>query len=573
MIAPSLQEIACPRPNTIILCFLGVSLCFFGTGLLSAAWGTEPAENADIANLKTAGIPTDGAGLAAYIKQRTASGADEERIKTLVRQLGDDEFKAREAASRQLVMLGSRARPFLQAALRDTDPEVKRRAQDCLERIAKGTSASTMSAAVRVLARRKAPSAAAILLDYLPSAEDERVAETIQEVLPSLALHDGKAEPALVAALNDKSALKRAAAAAALCRAAVPDAMPNVRKLLDDRDPQVRLRVALALAARGEKDAIPVLIRSIDDLPLEHNGLALELLDRLAAGSPPSGMPVVDQTARHKYRQIWETWWKDHQDKIEPARLQQVSRSLGYTLIVLLDQKTIAFLDRAREARWKIENVEWALDVQLLPDDDRVLIAEHQANRVCERNLKGEIVWKKTIEEPMVAQRLPNGNTFIAARTQLVEIDKSGKEVFNYSRPDGSTFMRAVKLPDGDIACVVQIGGALSRYVRLTPVGKDFKEVKSWGVQVRTSGGRIDVLPNGHVLVPEAANNRVVEYDAEGRGVWEATIDQPIAAVRLPNGNTLVTSMTENRAVEVNRDGKEVWQFKADSRVTRALRR
>lgn len=573
MVAPALQEIARPRRLPSVLVGICVSLCFLVANPPARVGGAEPAADADVSILKAAGIPTDGAGLVAYIKERTTTGADQARLKTLVRQLGADEFKVREAASRQLVLLGVRARRYLLAAVKDSDPEIARRAQDCLERIVQGAMASAMSAAVRELGRRKPPDAAAVLLNYLPSAEDERVAETIQEVLPSLAVREGKPEPAYVEALTDKSALKRAAAAAALCRGAAAEALPSVRKLLDDHDPQVRSRVGLALAARGDKDAIPALIRSIEDVPLEHNGLVLELLDRLAAGSPPSGMPVSDQSARHKYRQVWETWWKEHQDKIEPAQLKNASHSLGYTLIVLLDRNTIALLDRAKETRWKIEKVPWALDVQLLPGEERVLIAEHQANLVSERNLKGEIVWKKTIEEPLAAQRLPNGHTFIATRTQLLEIDKDGKEVFTYSRPDGGNFMRAVKLRDGDIACVVQLGGALSRYVRLKPAGRDFREVKSWGVHVRTSGGRIDVLPNGHVLIPEKDNNRVVEYDAEGRTVWEAAIEQPVAAVRLPNGNTLVTSYTENRAVEVDRDGKEIWQFKSDSRVTRAIRR
>src|SRR5262249_13989979 len=121
-----------------------------------------------------------------------------------------------------------------------------------------------------------------------------------------------------------------------------------------------------------------------------------------------------------------------------------------------------------------------------------------------------------------------------------------------------------------------QIGGGLVRYIRLTPEGKEFNEVKGWGVPVRTSGGRVEVLPNGHVLIPEMDNNRVVEYDADGQSVWEVAIDQPIAAVRLPNGNTIVTLMRGNKAVEIDRSGKQVWQFKTDkpdSRVTRAFRR
>ncbi len=546
-----------------------VTLSSCPLGVLSSA-----EIDADEATLKAVGIPTDGPGLAAYFKKRTATVANTERIQELVRRLGDDDFKTREEASRKLIMFGPRARPFLQAALKDSDPEIVRRAQDCLERIAQGTSVAALSAAVRVLAQRRPPNAAAVLLNYLPSAEDERVAQTIHQVLPDLAVRDGKAEPAFVKALTDPSALKRAAAGAALAGSRLADEMPSVRKLLHDPEAPVRLRVGLALAARGEKDAIPALLRLIDDVPLERNGLVLELLDRLADGKPPPGMPVADQNARHECRQAWETWWKMHQDKIEPARLERVSRSLGCTLIVLLDLNTVQLLDRFGNVRWKITDAQMPLDAELLPGEQRVLLAEYKVGRVSERNLKGEIVWQKGVDGPLVAQRLPSGHTFIATPNQLIEVDKDGKEVLNYSRPDGSNFMRATKLRNGDIACIVQMAGAgRARYVRLTPAGKDFKEVKSWDVQVRTSGGRIDVLPNGHVLIPEMDNNRVVEYDADGQDVWKVMLDQPIAAVRLPNGNTLVTLMREDRAVEVDRAGKEIWQFKADTRVTRALRR
>ncbi|MGH7171777.1 MAG: HEAT repeat domain-containing protein [Gemmataceae bacterium] len=569
MIAPGLPGIARPIGLFVICVYLCSSAATFPRGANAA----EPSAEPDVAKLQAAGIATDGAGLADYIKQRTVTVADEKRIKALVRRLGDDEFKAREEASRQLVMLGSRARSYLQSALKDADPEIARRAQDCLERIAKGTSASTMSAAVRVLARRKPANAAVVLLDYLPSAEEERVAETIRQVLPSLAERDGKAEPALVEALTDKSALKRAAAGAALGRAHPPDVMPSVRKLLSDRHAYVRLRVGLALAASRDKDAMPVLIRLLDELPWRDTDPIMNLLERLAGESLPEVVYGADANAHRKYREAWQAWWNAHQAKIDPARLDQALRPRGFTLVVLLDQGVILDLDAANQVRWKIENVVMPLDAQLLPGEKRVLTAEHQANRVVERTVKGEIVWKRFVVGPLTAQRLANGHTFITTRNQLLEIDKNGKEVFNYSRSDGSDFMRATKLRNGDIACIVSLGGALSRYVRLTPSGKEFEEVKSWGVQVRTSGGRIDVLPNGHVLIPEMNNNRVVEYDAGGQSVWEAKVNQPISAIRLPNGNTLVTSMAENRALELNRAGKDVWQFKADTRVTRALRR
>src|SRR5206468_3294539 len=145
---------------------------------------------------------------------------------------------------------------------------------------------------------------------------------------------------------------------------------------------------------------------------------------------------------------------------------------------------------------------------------DRVLVAEHEKNHVTERNRKGEIVWKKEIAGPLVAQRLPNGNTFIATKTHLLEYDKDGKEVFNYQRPGGEPFMKAQKLRNGDIGCITQPGLRVTRYVRLDPTGK---ELKNFAVDLHTFGGRVEVLANGHVIVPELHNNRVLEHDADGK--------------------------------------------------------
>src|SRR5262249_20343976 len=125
---------------------------------------------------------------------------------------------------------------------------------------------------------------------------------------------------------------------------------------------------------------------------------------------------------------------------------------------------------------------------------------------------------------------------------------------------------RAQKLRNGDIAFVT----ASAQFIRQDAAGK---EVQSFAVDIRTFGGRIEVLPDGRVLVPQLQNNKVVEQDATGKMVWEAAFAQPIAAVRLPNGHTLVTSYSQHRAVELDRAGKEVWEYKANTRVTRAWRR
>ena len=95
-------------------------------------------------------------------------------------------------------------------------------------------------------------------------------------------------------------------------------------------------------------------------------------------------------------------------------------------------------IDADGRPRWQIDGLQQPLDVQLLPGD-RLLIAEHSANQVTERNLRGEVLWEKRLgvraqadgeaDGPLVAQRLPNGNTFIATHTELLEVDRDGKEV------------------------------------------------------------------------------------------------------------------------------------------------
>jgi type II secretory pathway component PulC len=64
--------------------------------------------------------------------QTTTPPATEERIKQLVTQLGDTDFKKREAATTELKAIGKPALPQLKAAENHTDPEVRARVTDLL---------------------------------------------------------------------------------------------------------------------------------------------------------------------------------------------------------------------------------------------------------------------------------------------------------------------------------------------------------------------------------------------------------------------------------------------------------
>src|SRR5262249_5591516 len=147
------------------------------------------------------------------------------------------------------------------------DLEIRRRVRDCLETIEQDKDTPLPLTAPRVVAVRKPAGAAETILAYLPFIEDETTADEIQTALNALAAIDGKSDPALVAALTDRVRARRAAAAVALCHSPTAEALPAVRKLLKDPEAPVRLQVALALAGAREREAVPVLIALLSELP------------------------------------------------------------------------------------------------------------------------------------------------------------------------------------------------------------------------------------------------------------------------------------------------------------------
>src|SRR5262249_14368165 len=175
--------------------------------------------------------------------------------------------------------------------------------------------------------------------------------------------------------------------------------------------------------------------------------------------------------------------------------------------------------------------------------NDRVLIAEYSSSQVTERDFKGKIIWSKQVNLPTGAQRLPNGNTLITTRQQLLEVDKSGKEVWTHSSANGAEICAAYRFRNGQMAVLDSAG----RYSRLDSKGKELKSV-----QVGTMhgfGAGADFLPNDHVLMPLMNENKVAEYNSSGKIVWEAHVNGPCSAYRLPNGNVLVACQNQRGSI------------------------
>jgi HEAT repeat protein len=542
----------------------------------------EPADEAardDEKILKASGLGADPQALLRYFKDKTFAEIDPKELSRLLRELGSSDFRTREDAFIHLAKLGTAALAALKQAEGETDPEVKRRVAELKRRIEIKAEALLQGAALRTIARGKPAGAAAILLAYAPFASEPSIVDEIGKALGSVAQPGGKVDAAVLEALGSDKALLRGLAGEALARAGATERLPAVRQLLKDADANVRLRVALALVTAKEDQAVPVLVELLGQLNADQLWRAEELLVRLAGDKAPAVALGSDQATRQAARAAWQGWLQA-QDKIDLAKLEEAPPLLGFTLMVQqhFNRPGIVVPGKARTGGEVFEidqnkTVKWRFDVETYPVDaaivgnDRVLVAEYQAACITERSFKGQVLWKKEVNgNPIGIQRLPSGNTFIVMQNRLLEIDRDQNEVWSLPRQQHD-IMRGRKLRNGEVIFITNLGV-------LTRLNPKTKEEKSFNVgQVQVLFGSIDVLPNGHVLLPEFHTNRVVEYDTNGKAVNHINVQWPNSAVRLPNGHTLVASQNARRVIEFNRSGEEVWSYQCDGAVFNAHRR
>jgi hypothetical protein len=183
----------------------------------------------------------------------------------------------------------------------------------------------------------------------------------------------------------------------------------------------------------------------------------------------------------------------------------------------------------------------------------------------------GKIVWSyeiptndasKTLQELTDATLLSNGNVVFARKTGASVITADKKVIWNYDAPKG--FEVHVAQPIGlDRVMMVQNGEPAKLMVINIVTGRTEKEfVLPTGNPhpTHTQFRRVRMTKAGTFLAAHHDQDKVVEYDADGKEIWSVGVPVPWAAVRLANGNTLISS--HNSFVrEVNPKGVTVWEF------------
>src|SRR5215218_6017344 len=106
--------------------------------------------------LKQAGLsPTEAGPLIEYLKVRTLTEVDQNRIGEVIKKFGADDFEERVKATEEVERFGPAAIGPLKTAERSSDPEVAYRARQALRHMEKVPHSAVASAAVRAVVKLK----------------------------------------------------------------------------------------------------------------------------------------------------------------------------------------------------------------------------------------------------------------------------------------------------------------------------------------------------------------------------------------------------------------------------------
>jgi hypothetical protein len=535
--------------------------------LATAPAARASAEDDDRKTLADAQVETDGPALLEFLRHRSLTDERREQLEQQIRDLGSKKFAVRQRATRKLIAQGTAALPFLRQALTNPDVEVVTRAKKCIKAIQRGPGPAVPLAAVRQLVRLHPARTVETFLLYLPFAEDEAVAEEVVQGLYRLSREAKKIDPALTAALRDKVAARRGAAAYVTARVGDAKERAAVRRLLGDLSLAVRFQAAHGLLSARDKSAVPVLIDLLKQAPRPLVWQAEELLGRVAGDKRPRAPVGTGATGeRKKACAAWEGWWKTQGARIDWKTIDV--GMLGGTLVAELETETVWEAGPGGKVRWEIEDLQGPYDAQRL-GGGHILVAEYTGQRVTERDAKGKVVWKKEIDDPVCCRRGPSGNTFIATVRGVVEVKPDGKEAYAYTLTKQEQPVQAAYKAwnTGTVYIACQAG--------LLVLDTTAKKLAAKRLPVDGELRDIQGLANGNLLVTFGFMRRsgIRELDPAGKVIREFKVKRASSATQLANGHFVVASSSDRRLVELDGSGKPVWQKATVGRPIRVRRR
>jgi hypothetical protein len=533
-------------------------LCSLLSLLLIGASLVRGDDDIYVQQLAKYGIEATAESIAAYLKSLTPSSTQQQALQKLITQLGDDSYAAREVATRELVRQPTGLNELLAEAISGDDAEVRWRAKLVSEQTSRESQA-LLQAVLLTIQQQKLAGLIPELLAVSPFCTAEPLRTTLRRAV--VATLEPTDTMLLTNALQAPAADLRALAAHALPAASASAADEHLPELLKDSSPAVQLVAARALANRGRREVLSVLVELLgaDDLSVR-----VEAFRTLKAATGQKLTFVVYDVAekRAAQQQAWREWITGEGKSAElKFPLRDSTIELGRLLVCDQQQNQLIEYDSQGTEVWKKATPPQPWGCQGLENGHR-LVCCYTEKVVIEFDAKGDEVWRAggLPGGPTSVQRLESGNTLLACTesSDVVEVDRSGKIVWQ-AKVEGRP-VDARRLDDGRTLVALQNA---QKVVEIDTTGKVVWELS--GVGNAFCAQRLD---NGNTLVCTVGHAQVREFDRSGKLVWsQGKFQTPYTAQRLTNGNTIVV---DRKGVhEIGPGGEEI-SLIATPRLSRA---
>ena len=413
-------------------------------------------------------------------------------------------------------------------------------------------------ALIRLITLVRPANAIEIILAYIPSCNDDNIQDLLGECLGLYLNDQNTPPPALIAASTSSIEEIRTFAGRVLAQSPNEIAQKTCTTLLSDSSVRVRFEVARESIKNQNKSAIPALIELMTKVPAEKVEAIDQTLRAIAKDKSPESKndSKVDAAA-------WNTWWqKEGTQLVLTPGLKNHEALKNFLVVESFNQEKksgrVFLVTPSGKTLWEIANLSNPTDALLLPNN-KILITEQGANRITERDTKGNISWEKSVTNPFHSQRLLNGNIFIASRNKIVEVGRNGNEIFSFSYPN-ETILAACKTRTNEYALLSYNGV----FLKLDSKGNEVSKSRiPFPTNFGINGGAI--TQNDRVLVSIPTLNKIMEFNFSGQSTWESTITMPGIPTKLLNGNVVAPSLNGSKIVEIQMDGKIIYESAPNS--------
>ncbi|MHC4937518.1 MAG: HEAT repeat domain-containing protein [Planctomycetota bacterium] len=504
------------------------------------------AQDPDEAQLERHGIQPTYDSIRHYLRTLYPQPGAEDRMKSLVKDLGDADPTIRDLATRTLHAQGAAAAAVLQQSLGHDDPEVRRRVRILLDGARGLLDPAPMYSAYMTIARRHITGLGPEVLHSLALAQDGYVRAAGRKALIATATA-ADAELLRRAAAEGEPRM-RAAATRALGRLLGEQALADMLELIDDEEPVVRFAAALALAQLCDPRSLDALVDLLgcDEAAIRHKTV---LLLRGLSGSRFGYAAYAEKKQRDKAQAAWREWQRLDSKKVDWSAALQETQGFRERILVAIGSRPtsrIVELDLQGKVYRDHTVADFIQGIHGLRNGN-VVVSLFGERAVAEFDPRGREVWrtKPMPGAPIAVQRLVNGNTLVAvpSRGEVLEVARDSHVAWR-ARP-GTGCYYASRLFSG-VTLVSLYNGR--QVVELDRAGVARRRIGLGGQPYMAQP-----LDNGNLLVCYASHGAVVEITRKGteRRRWGG-FRWPTSAYKLPSGDIIVGDQRGVHRVDTN---------------------